>query len=180
MLTYCDFFPRPIESQNTIRLILASFAGVGIDAGARRMVFGRVKDPDDREWLALWEVLDTVHTSMYRLKHFGNRTLREGADRCSVPLRFRTHRTVKSSRIIARSEQHLYRVVWFLESVTSHHGPLSQPSNPSWTRRHPLPHSHQPTVSYDHSMGWHFYQHVTRLFCSFSTSLPRMGWRRSP
>jgi hypothetical protein len=97
---------------------------------------------------------------MYRLKHFGNRTLREGADSYSATASLPNHRTVKSSRIIARSEQHLYRVVWFQESVTSHHGPLSQPSNPSRTRRHPLPHSHRPTVYHDHSMGWNFYQHV--------------------
>ncbi len=57
-------------------------------------MFGWVKDLDDREWLAIWEVLDIIHARMYRLKHFGNRTLREGADRYSVTASTQTHRTV--------------------------------------------------------------------------------------
>jgi len=70
-LADCDFLSRLIESQNAIGLVLTSFRGYGIHDAAIWVAFGEVKDLDDREWLAIWEVLNIVHTRMYRLKHAG-------------------------------------------------------------------------------------------------------------
>src|ERR1700733_4429049 len=47
------------------------------------MAFGRLEDLDNRKWFSRREILNAVHPLMYRLKHFGDDTIRASAEALS-------------------------------------------------------------------------------------------------
>jgi hypothetical protein len=91
---------------------LTTFRGNRIDDTAIWRAFGRLENFDNRKWFARREILNVVHPPMYRLKHFGDRSLSPYATSNAQPT---TIRQIASNA----SPKHVVRVIDVFTRVTT-------------------------------------------------------------